>query len=104
MALETNENLGRGAAGFQGNGDGSGAKMIRELQGVKHSFVTGGAATANLTLTGAVAGDTVGAVLNMTDSAVVDETDATLGTDTITFATVDTSAKTLLVIWYPKPS
>lgn len=103
-SLASNPSLGNGGAGFQGSGPSSAATMIRELQGVQFDYVTGAAATNPLTLTGIAPGDTIGAVLNVTDNAVVDVADITdVSADSFTLGTVDTSAKTLLVVWYPKP-
>jgi len=104
MSLEQNTNLGQGGAGFQGDGAGSAAKMIRELQGLQFTVVTGGAAAAGLTLTGIDVGDTIAAVINLADSVNQDVDDITIAEDEITFATETTTGDALLVIWYPKPA
>lgn len=74
MALEQNSQLGRGGVGMHGNGAGTAAKAINELQSLKVSLVTGGSANAALTLAGIRPVDTVLSALNNNGGTITDVT------------------------------
>lgn len=73
MTLETNSLLGHGGTG-QGRGPRSMANMVRELQALQVSVVTGGAANARLTVPNMQSDDTLISVLNFTGGVPTDVT------------------------------
>ena len=98
--LEANKNLGNGGNGMQGSGTGSAAKMIKELQGLQTSIVTGAGVSTNVAVTGILLADTIIGVANITDTTNHVFTVTSNGNIQ---STDDTTAKQLLVTWMKKP-
>lgn len=93
--MRTIGDLGQGGAGLNDRLP----LILKELQSIKHTVVSGGAANAALTLTGIKVGDTVASIVNLTDSTQVTEA-ATITANTIKLPTTDTTSKKLLVVWF----
>jgi maleate cis-trans isomerase len=77
---------------------------ILELQSQTVSVVTGGAANANLTLTGVAVGDTLGSVIEYEAGVPVDRTSVSVVTAANTIQVNNiTTGNVLVVTWYAKP-
>lgn len=74
MGLNTNALLGHGGTGMQGAGADSVAGMVRELQGLRVSLVTGGAADTKFDLAAIRGEDTIVSALNNNAGTLTDIT------------------------------
>lgn len=77
MALEQNDMLGHGGAGFQGTGAGSAARMLKELQGLRQVVLAGAAANANIPVAGIKTTDTIVSAIEYEAGVPVDRTSVT---------------------------
>jgi len=92
MAIEQNSQLGVGGTGMHGAGQGSAARMLRELQGLRVSIVAGGSANTKLALSTIRDTDTIISALNNNAGTITDVTgtisiDALRAVGTVTVAT-----------------
>ena len=102
MTFENVSNLGKGGAGMQGQGAGSAARAIKELQGLQVSLVTGGAANSKLALAAITPRDTVIAAHNNNAGVLTDVTATTTISDnrasgTVTAAGAGTAGDTVSI-------
>ncbi len=102
MTFENVSNLGKGGAGLQGQGAGSAARAIKELQGLQVSLVTGGAANSKLALAAITPRDTLIAVHNNNAGTLTDVTANTTiadnrATGTVTAASAGTAGDTVSI-------
>jgi len=74
MAIEQNSQLGVGGTGMHGAGQGSAARMLRELQGLRVSIVAGGSANTKLALSTIRDTDTIISALNNNAGTITDVT------------------------------
>lgn len=74
MALENNPQLGKGGAGMHGTGPGTAAAHIAELQGLRISLITGGAANTKFDIAAIRPEDTIVAAHNNAAGTVTDIT------------------------------
>lgn len=102
MTFENVSNLGKGGAGMQGQGAGSVARAIKELQGLQVSLVTGGAANSKLALAAITPRDTLIAAHNNNAGVLTDVTATTTISDnrasgTVTAASAGTAGDTVSI-------
>lgn len=104
MALETNPQLGKGGSGMHTTGDGTAAKMILELQGLKQTVVAGAAADTDIAIAGIKVTDTILSVIEFAAGVPTDRTSVASITSAGNIQlTVDTTGDSLLVSYYVKP-
>lgn len=105
MALETNNFLGNGGAGMQGDGPGTAARMIRELQGLTTKVVDGAAANTNIAIAGIKLTDTLQSVIEYVGGVPTDRlsVSAITSAGNIRLTTVSTGNK-LAVTYFVKPA
>lgn len=104
MTLEANTLLGHGGAGFQGDGAGSAAKMIKELQGLQVVVLTGAAASTNIAVAGIKMTDTILSCIEYEAGVPVDRTSVTTITSAGNIQSTDASTGNKLVLmYYVKP-
>lgn len=92
MTLANTTQLGKGGIGFQGTGKDSTAAAIKELQGLRISLVTGGAANTKFVVPGMTMQDTVLSVLNNNAGTLADVTASATISDTRAVGTVTAAA------------
>lgn len=102
MTLANTAQLGKGGTGFHGTGKDSAAQAIKELQGLRISLVTGGAANTKFNLAGLTSQDTLLSVLNNNAGALTDVTanasiSDTRAVGTVTAATGGTAGDTVTI-------
>lgn len=103
MALEQNPSLGSGGTGFQGNGRGSAAAMIKELQGLSVRVVNGAAPATNIAVSGIATEDTILAVIKFSAGVPSDVTaDATIFSAGNIRLSSDSADTTLQVFFFNK--
>lgn len=94
MTFENVSNLGKGGAGMQGQGAGSAARAIKELQGLQVSLVTGGAAITPRDTLIAVHNNNAGTLTDVTANATIADNRAT---GTVTAAGAGTAGDTVSI-------
>lgn len=82
MSKETNAQLGHGGIGFQGDGPGSAAAMIKELQGFNVELLAGAGADTKIDVAAIRSEDTIIKALNNNAGAITDIT-GTLSIETL---------------------
>lgn len=104
MALDTNKHLGKGGSGFQGEGPGSAAHMIRELQSLKVEVLAGAAADTNIAVTGIAVDDTLLSVIEFVAGVPTDRTaNASITSAGNIQVDVSTAGNSLQLMWFGKP-
>lgn len=104
MTLEKSKSLGYGGNGFQGDGPGSAAKMLKELQGFKMVVVTGVAADTDMAVAGIKTTDTITAACMFSGGVPSDVTaDVSITSAGNIQYTGDSSGNTLQVFYWVKP-
>jgi hypothetical protein len=101
MPLETNTQLGHGGTGLQGDGPGTAAAMIKELQGLTVTVVPGAAANTNIPVASIATEDTIVSAIEFVAGV------PTARTVTITSAgniqcTAATTGNSMVVTWFNK--
>lgn len=102
MTLANISQVGKGGAGYQGQGPGTAFAALKELQGLRVSLVTGGGANTKFALAGLTSKDTLVSVINnnagtLTDvsaNAIISDTRAT---GTVTAAAAGTAGDTVTI-------
>jgi hypothetical protein len=103
MPLESNAQLGHGGTGLQGDGPGTAAAMIKELQGLTVTVVAGAGANANIGIAAIATEDTLVSVIEFIAGVPTSRT----ATTAITTAgniqcSVATTGNALVVTWFNK--